>query len=389
MICVLLIFMTLLLEGCWNNRDITDLGIVTALGIDKAADGNIEITFQIISPSSHGGSQSGSTSSQIGSSSTIEISSEGADIFDAARNIIPKLSKKAYYSQIQLLVISNEMAEEGLDKMWDFFERDHEVSRLFRVIVVKSGTAKSVLEATALANPIGAVEISDSIDNQAFGKSVKIQAFKVSELLSEPLTGLVTGVIDPGGSNKLTDMKVEGGAVFKNAKLAGFLDNDETRGYLFASDQIQSTILTIANPAEQGNLVSIEVAGSSSDLTAELINGKPKLGVEITAYGNIGDEQGSADLTELDDVKKLESESEALISKNIRDMLNTSQKTLDSDILNFNDLLYKHNYQDFEKIKGDWNKFYRDADISIHVQFTIKRSGIITKPAYEQSPSSQ
>lgn len=190
-VCVILILMTLSLEGCWNNRNITDLGIITALGIDRADNGNFELTFQIISPSSQGGSQSGSSSgsSQSGSSSTIEISSEGTTIFDAARNIIPKLSKKAYYSQIQLLVISDEVAKDGLDKIWDFFERDHEVSRLFRVIVVKTGTAKSIIEATAPVDPIGAVEISDSIDNTSLGKNVKIQAFKVSELLSEPLTG--------------------------------------------------------------------------------------------------------------------------------------------------------------------------------------------------------
>ena len=65
-------------------------------------------------------------------------------------------------------------------------------------------------------------------------------------------------------------------------------------------------------------------------------------------------------------------------------MLKKSQKTFDSDILGFNDLLYKHHYKDFEKIKDNWDKLYGDADIDIKVQFTIKRSGMITKPAYEQ-----
>jgi spore germination protein KC len=175
---------------------------------------------------------------------------------------------------------------------------------------------------------------------------------------------------------------VDGGAVFKNGKLAGFLDDDETRGYLFASNQIQSTILTVANPEEAGDLVSIEVIGSSGKLTADLINGKPKLGVEIEAYGNIGEEQGGANLADLDDVKKLESECEALIADDIRDMTNESQKTLDSDILNYNDMLYKYHYNDFEKLKGNWNTIYSNTDIDINVQFTIKRSGIITKPAY-------
>ena len=383
-VCAILTLMLLFLGGCRNNRDINSLAIVTAIGIDKAASGNIELTVQIIGPSKQSSSQMGSGSSEGGSGVAINVSAEGITTFEAVRNIIPKLSKKAYFSQLQLLVIGEDMAKEGLNKIWDFFERDHEVNRQFRVIVVKGGTAKSVIEAKADVDQMGGVQITETIDNESYGKNINIQGFEVTVLLSELMTGLVIGVIDTDGANRLTDMKVEGGAVFKNARLVGYLDDDEARGYLFASNQIKSTILTISNPGEPENLVSIEVIDSSGKLTADLKNGEPKLGIEITAYGNIGDEQGSTDLSEIDMIKKLESESEALISENIRDMLNKSQKIYDSDILGFNDLLYKHHYKDFEKIRGNWDKLYGDADIDIKVQFTIKRSGMITKPAYEQ-----
>jgi spore germination protein KC len=383
-VCVFLTLVLLLLAGCGNNRNFNSLAIVTAIGLDKVEGGNIKFTIQIIGQSKQSKSQMGSASSAGGSSTAINVSAEGATTFEAARNIIPKLSRKAYFAHLLLLVISEEMAKEGLDKIWDFFERDHEINRQFKVIVVKGGTAKSVIEATADIQQLGGVEISETIGNDAYGKNINIQGYEVSELLSEPMTGMVTGVIDPARASKLTDMKVEGGAVFKNARLVGYLDGDETRGYLFASNQIKSTILTIENPKETGKLVSIEVIASNGKLTAVLKNGEPKLGIEITAYGNIGDEQGSADLTNLDDVQKLESETEARITREIRDMLKKSQKMFGSDILSFNDLLYKHHYKDFEKIKYNWDKLYRDTDIDIRVRFTVKRSGIITKPAYGQ-----
>lgn len=212
-VCVILTLMLLFLVGCGNNRDINSLAIVIAMGFDKAADGNIEFTIQVIGPSKQGSSQSGSGSSEGGSSSVVNVTSEGPTSFEAVRNLIPKLSKKAFFSQIQLLVISEDVAKEGLDKIWDLFERDNEINRQFRVIVVKGGTAKSVLEATANIDQLGGVEISETIDNEAYGKNIKIQGFEASELLSQPMTGLVTGVIDPNGANELTDMKVEGGAV--------------------------------------------------------------------------------------------------------------------------------------------------------------------------------
>ncbi|MDR3643772.1 MAG: Ger(x)C family spore germination C-terminal domain-containing protein, partial [Clostridia bacterium] len=151
---------------------------------------------------------------------------------------------------------------------------------------------------------------------------------------------------------------------------------------LFAQSLIKSTILTIANPQEVGDLVSLEVISSSGKLTARLESGKPILGIEIKATGNIGEEQGSADLTDENDIEILEKEAQTLIACNIKDMLVASQTTFDCDILDFNDMLYKHDYSNFEKIKDNWNALYRSADIGVQVQFEISRTGIIKKPAY-------
>lgn len=379
--CILLAAVTILLTGCWNNREITDLAIVVGMGIDKAPDGNIEMTVQIVSTSKSSGSQIDGSSFQ-GSDSTVTVDAEGSTLFEATRNLIPSLSHKAYYSQMQLLVIGEDAAKGGLNDIWDFLERDHEINRLFRVLVVKSDTAKSVLEAKAGVGQIGAAEIANTIDDRDFGGNVNLRAYRMSELLSNPLTGIVTGSIGTNGATDLTAMKIQGGAVFKHGILAGYLDTNQTKGYLFAQNQLQSTILAIANPKETGKLVSLEVIRSTGKLTAAMKNGKPKLGIEIDAFGNVGEEQGGADLSDEKDVNALQSEAEALISGNISDMLRQSQQVFDCDILGFNELLYKYHCSDFEKIQSNWNEVYRSADIGIQVRFQIKRPGIIKKPAY-------
>ncbi|UZM97818.1 hypothetical protein OL548_22945 [Lysinibacillus sp. MHQ-1] len=48
-ICLLCI-LTLLLSGCWSKRELNELAIVVALGIDKVED-EFEITVQIVDPS--------------------------------------------------------------------------------------------------------------------------------------------------------------------------------------------------------------------------------------------------------------------------------------------------------------------------------------------------
>ena len=382
--CVILVLMTVVLGGCWDNREITNIEIVTGVGIDKTPDGAIEITAQIISPSKSGGSQSSSGYSQ-NSGSTINITAVGATVSDAAFNLVAKTGKNMLLMHTQLMVISEAAAKDGLGKIWDYFERDHEVSRMMWIMIAKNGTAKSVLDSSPDIENINAVQITDTFDTKVnFGKTAGIQSFKVSELLSEPRTGIVTSVIEPDGLTDLKDMKVEGSAVLVHSKLAGYLDADETRGYLFAANQEYGTILNIANPEEKGRLVAIEVVTSDGKLTAEMKDGKPVLGIEIKAQGNISDEQGGADLTDENDVKTLQRESEALISQNIQLAVMKSQKVFDCDIFDFNGLLYKYHYSDFQKIADNWDELYKNTDIKISVLFQLQRPGVILKPAYKQ-----
>lgn len=42
--------MIFLLTGCWDSRELTDIGFVVALAIDKGEKKNIRVTVQIVNP---------------------------------------------------------------------------------------------------------------------------------------------------------------------------------------------------------------------------------------------------------------------------------------------------------------------------------------------------
>ena len=44
-----------LLTGCWNKRELTDIAIVAAIGIDKNPDGGLIGSFQNINPNNVAG----------------------------------------------------------------------------------------------------------------------------------------------------------------------------------------------------------------------------------------------------------------------------------------------------------------------------------------------
>ncbi|MGD6840836.1 Ger(x)C family spore germination protein, partial [Bacillus thuringiensis] len=56
---IILVTMTVLLSGCWSKKELTDLAIVAAMGVDKTEDGKYAITLQIINPGNVAGGMRG------------------------------------------------------------------------------------------------------------------------------------------------------------------------------------------------------------------------------------------------------------------------------------------------------------------------------------------
>ncbi len=384
-LCVLLAGLTLALTGCWNNRPITKLCIVAGMGFDKAEDGKLLLTAQIVIPRMLGNGASGSGSGNTSGNAGVEVSVEGDTVFDAVRNLLQKINRKAYFGHVQMLVFGETVAEEGIQTVWDFMERDNEFSRTMRVIVVQGGTAASLLHVEPDLGKLTANELESTIDNSyQMGKSVKIQSFEVTQLLSNPNSAIVTGAAQVGSATMLSDVTVVGSAVFDpHDKLVGYFTPEQTRGYLFAQNQIQSTILVIKNPAEPDKKISLEVIRSSSRMQASVSGGRPALAIHVQVEGNLGGEQGTTNLYTAKYIPLIESEADELIQSEIQSAWEVSRE-LSCDVFSLNALLYREAYGEYHKMADRWETVYPTADCRITVGFELKRPGLINRPAYKQ-----
>lgn len=370
------------LTGCWNDRPITSLALVVGMGFDQTDDGNFLLTAQIVIPTllNQVSSGSGGNNGNAG----VNVSVEGESIFDAVRNLLKKIDRKAYFGHVQLLVLGEALAKKGIEDAWDFLERDNEFSRTMRVIVVQDGTAQSLLEAEPDLGKVNALEIESTLDSGVnLGRNVDVKSFEVTQLLGDPDTAIVTGVTKVGGATRLTDISIEGAALFKHAKLVGYLDPDATRGYLFVQNKIQSTILVIPNPAEPEKKLSLEVIRSSSQMQADIVGGRPRLSIRVATTGNLGGEQGTTDLYTDRYIPKVEAAAEKLIEGDIQSALGVS-RSLSCDIFSLNALLYFNSYTTYHKLQSRWDTVYPTAECKVQVRFHLDRPGLINRPAFRQ-----
>ncbi|WP_152966062.1 hypothetical protein [Pseudobacteroides cellulosolvens] len=99
-ILAIFVFLNILpLIGCWDMREINEIGLVTAVAVDKGTGNNkYSVTVQIANPTSE--NTSGSESK---AKSTVWIGSkEGASLFDATRELVKISSRRIMWVTMML-----------------------------------------------------------------------------------------------------------------------------------------------------------------------------------------------------------------------------------------------------------------------------------------------
>lgn len=113
--------------------------VVTGMGIDKSDEG-YSITAQVVMPSP--GSESGGGSATLGM-----ISEKGKNISEGVQKIAYKIGKTAGLSHMSFIIVGQNMMNENLAEVLDFFVRDKELNSSV-MLLVSPTTAKEMIEQT-------------------------------------------------------------------------------------------------------------------------------------------------------------------------------------------------------------------------------------------------
>lgn len=129
---IIAILMTVvLLSGCWDKKEIEEVGYVTVVGLDKGEANKVKVTFQITNPqiTSVIGLQSNEDSNEI-----ITLLSD--DIISAKDLANISFARRLTFSHTKVFVISEELAK--TDRFYHLIEsaqRDRDMRREIDLIV--------------------------------------------------------------------------------------------------------------------------------------------------------------------------------------------------------------------------------------------------------------
>lgn len=362
-IFILLLF-PLFICGCQNDKDLNNLSIVNAMGIDLS-DNKYEISLQILK------SNKNDSNDQNNLEETLVYSSKGKNISDALSNITLKSPKKLYFGHLELLIISENIAKNDINEISDYFLRNEEVSKNFTMLLSKDDTPKDILKkfkndnSFPTGNILGSVEISSTI--QGTTNNVKFTKF-MQDLMNVGINPIIP-VIKTNNDNLI----IEDIGVFKGNVLIGYLDNKENIGYNFITDNIKST--TINYKCDTDKYISININNSKTKIESKIINETPIINLKVDATAGISEVNCSS---EVDDLTKVKKQTEKEIKKIINSVLEKTKGEIKSDIFGFGNNIYINHYFYWKKIKNNWiDNYYSNLQVNTSVNVNLDDQGSI------------
>lgn len=371
-ITIALIFALLITSGCWDYRESEDLGIVGSFSLDKDKENNKYIMdAEFLKPT-------GGTEPKVDSNI---ISIEGETVFDCARNMIAKSGLKIYWGHTHFLIISEEVAKEGLSNIVDFISRDAEARGNIQIIVSKEKTAREILKyKSKMFDSISGFLIDAFQQSDSISKFPKLEVWQlIKELLSDGCPLLPAIMLTR--HNEEIIPKLTGSAVFKGDKFIEFTNERETRNVLFVQDKMNGGLIIINDFPSENEAVVLEIISSKTKLKVKVKSNskEPLIKINVNPKVEIAEVRGGAEFINKEGIEKLKKHSEEFLKKQIEEVIIKCQKEYKSDIFGFKKRIQIDQPDLWKKINKNWDEVFADLETDVNVELDIKGSANLKK----------
>jgi|GEM_PF-1938693 len=389
----LIIILSLLLSGCWDSIDPEKLGLVTLMGIDIADSNRFEVTVQEFS---YQGQASADKNGGSGGKMPGKLHRFSAQtISEAVQNIMASDFLRTYFAHTSAIILSEELARsEGISpSLIDHLERSPEIRRNTWILIAESDQFDKIFSAGSSVEPgidTGRV-IGEIILNKS--KNSSIATNKLGEFLnlywekgSEPFTsgiGLIPISTDKAGQAKSTgsdeinehDFNIGNTAVFKDGKLSGWLDTNESIGLLWVRGGIKGGIIQVKS---DGSDLSLEIVKAASHIKPVIIDEEIQINIHIDLISKLNESQVNIDFQDKEVIDRIENMQALGVKKQILAAFNKT-KSLNSDVFGFGNCIFG-SYPDYWKeIESSWYDYYRDLKLNIDISSTVNHVGLVRR----------
>ncbi|MDD2619909.1 MAG: Ger(x)C family spore germination protein [Syntrophomonadaceae bacterium] len=381
------------LSGCWDLKEITASSISTGVGIELEDDDRITFSAQLIRPLPPG---------EIGSSKVESVVTSASDygVAIAARRFSLSLSKIPEWAHVKTFILGEKLCGKDLSLAIDFMTRNRNIRPDINLMVASHTTPEELLSS----------QLSQTYDlgsglNDLLTLSEKQLGIYVPTTMGEFTYKLTTPGIEPvvpqltlqaidnpsppgekngdkktgNTDNKKSKIILNGMAVFKGKRMAGSLNEIESRGYRWLNSSNKGGgLFQVANPSNNNEHIGLEIIHFSSKTRPQFDDDGLKMIIDVNAELGFYEQDSSNQLYSLEIKKDIEKAAGMEIKKQITACINKSQN-LKSDILGWGQTLQQSRPNEWKQLSSAWPEQFPLVESEINVKTNLKRSMLIDK----------
>lgn len=352
-----LILLLPLLSGCYNYRELNDLGITTAVSIDYK-DNNFYVIAEVINPIKQ---QDASSSNN---SPFVNYNSSSSSLQDAFRKVVLESPRQLYAAQLEIIVLSEEVVNNHLEEVLEYFARDPEARTEIKIIVAKTEDSTKAITLQTLLTSLSSSNIINSLDLQSkvLGMSYPVTLNELLNMYIDPYLEVVLPSMTLYGNYEIGDekenittsspkaiVKIDGSTITKDNKILGYLDLEESKILNLINGKLKETIIKMNY--YDGYII---FEPNRIKVSRELDIKNNIIKINISGYSKTKEIQSNINLKDPKEVKKLNKALNMELEKKITDTFNSIREKYSTDVFGFQELYYRTNYKYFKENCTNW-----------------------------------
>ena len=370
LVCLLMIISTLLFSGCWNYKGLDQMDIVFGIAVDfdKEA-GRFDIAYEAADLAGAG--------KDVGIKGRI-IQSQGKTLLDAARNAKRKEADKLFFGSTNVLIISQELAQEiGIRPVINWFLRDGECRETLNVVLSQENTAESILQRSEQMSGIVSLNLHDILreDSGVTASSLNIKLYELYNQLSSVRNAAILPALRKVENSNQQVAELNGVAILKGDKLTGFLTPEESKYLLFLENRIKGGVLTLSLDDKKFDDISLEIFRNKTKKS--FTHDQGKITVKIATKTRVSVDESQLDMMDQEVIRQITEAAENMLETNIHNLISKMQHEFQIDIFGFNEMIYKKDLKLWRQLEPSWEKIFPTLEIEVDSEIIIRDSAFI------------
>lgn len=360
-----------LCTACWDYREVDQMTIVAGLAVDKTFNGDYLLTFEAVDLQ---GVQSDKPVKSV------LIESQGETLMDAIRNTISKDFPKLYFGHTTVVILSREIAEDGVLKIVDFLFRDAEPRLNINLYVSEEKTANEIMKYKPSMSEILSVELTNILDEQKnLAKALLVPAYKfVNAVAEEGVSAVLPSLCIVDNVDGKT-VKLCGTAIFKGDKLQGFISDEETYALSFILDEVKGgVIVTNIESETEEKALSLEIMESSTNIKPVYSDNKLSVEVNIDTKTFLNENMSTKSFGDKQSREEVKKNAEDQLKDRIERLIEKMQKGYGADVFGFGNSVYKNIPKLWKEKWEEWDIIFRDLDVTVNINIEIEHIGLLS-----------